>query len=936
MDPEIVNDPRYADSLVSDLQSLRTLSLVLDVEDVWGESGFYANPQQSGLAWERAVSVELLDTDGTGLFQQDAGIRIMGSGSTNRALGKKSMRLVFRDEYGESKLLYPFFGADYTDEINSIAIRGNYFDTWTFQSDSGGLGGACCGRSRSSYLRDQFAHLTHEEMGAHAIAGNWVHLYINGQYWGIYNPTERPDDEFMQSYFGGNDTDYDVIKTGVELVDGTLDGWNTMMNIALGNGANGSLANSAAYEELKQYLDMEQFADYLLLNFWGGNHDWPHNNWYAVRDRVDNSQFTFILWDAENFLFSVNSNRTGVSNNNSPGVIYDRLRQNAEFNQLFADRVQKHFFNGGALSTQATTQRFQEIVDTIRPALNAEAARWGDELTPNAPYNVIDHYDPFVQEKLANYFPVRTNIVLGQLRSAGLFPSTSFESPSFSQHGGVLATGQSLAISNAESSGTLYYTLDGSDPRLAGGAISGSAIAYSGAFQLPDHATVIARLLRFGTWSAKIEADFVIADVVADASNLRVTEVHYNPVGPSAAELTAGFTDGDQFEFIEFINTSNDTISLDGVELIRTVVGNVLDGITFDFGLVALAPGERIVVVSDLAAFTQRYGSSINIAGQYAGNLANAGETVRLLDAQGAPIQQFKYDDDAITNWPTTPDGDGPSLVVFDNTGDYDNGNNWIASTTTHGTPGSAEAAGIIGDVNGDGFVGAADLDQILATWGDAAGASPQAAQADLDQSGTVGSGDLSIVINNFGNGTPPTQPTSNGNTPDDNAPGNNATPGTENSNSAGNNNTDANTNGNGNSSTGNNSPSPTRPNNTPPTRPNNTTPSDPGGATTIPPTRPARQTQPAPSTRPTRPGEVRPARDNAQAPAAPTRPALERPSRAAAANLTATEQRAAANTQPPDALALAKPKPATPEPTQTINPPLHKRKFNALAFPKP
>lgn len=767
MDPDIVNDPRYSGGLVDDLMSLPTLSLVMDAQDAWGPSGFYANPRQSGVAWERPVSVELIDTDGTGLFQQDAGIRIMGSGSTNRALGKKSMRLVFRDEYGEPKLLYPFFGAEHTDEINSIAIRGNYFDTWTFQSDSGGLGGVCCGRSRSSYLRDQFAHETHEAMGGFAIAGNWVHLYINGQYWGVYNPTERPDDEFMQSYFGGSDADYDVIKTGVELVDGTLDGWNAMMQIALGNGPNGSLSNNAAYNDLQQYLDMEQFADYLLLNFWGGNHDWPHNNWYAVRDRADNGQFTFISWDAENFLFSVNSDRTGVNNSNSPGILYDRLRQNAEFRQLFADRVQEHMFNGGALSTLATTTRFQDIVDTIRPALNAEAARWGDELVPNDPYNVIDHYDPFVDEKLDNYFPARNGIVLAQLRAAGLFPSASFEAPSFSQHGGVLPTGQ-LTLSNNESSGVIYYTLDGSDPRLPGGAISSSAILYTGTLSLPGHTTVSARLLRSGTWSAKLQADFVIADTAADSSNLRISEVHYNPAGPSASEAKAGFTDGDQFEFIELVNTSAQTLSLDGVAFRNSVVGSALDGITFTFGLTALAPGERVVVVSDLAAFSERYGEGINIAGQYTGRLSNGGETLRLTDAGGNTIQQFAYDDEATASWPSTPDGDGPSLVVADTAGDYNNGRNWTASTTIHGTPGSDASQAVVGDVTGDGFVGAADLDALLMLWGDAAASGPEADAADLDGSGAVGGGDLAILLANFGNGSPPATPTSNGETPDD------------------------------------------------------------------------------------------------------------------------------------------------------------------------
>ena len=933
MDPDIVNDPRYADGLVDDLMSLPTLSLVMDEQDVWGPSGFYANPQQSGLAWERPVSVELIDTDGTGLFQQDAGIRIMGSGSTNRAVGKKSMRLVFRDVYGDPKLLYPFFGPEYTDEINSIAIRGNYFDTWTFQSDSGGLGGPCCGRSRSSYLRDQFAHETHAAMGGFAIGGNWVHLYINGQYWGLYNPTERPDDEFMQSYFGGSDADYDVIKTGVELVDGTLDGWNAMMQIALGNGPNGSLANNAAYEDLREYLDMEAFADYLLLNFWGGNNDWPHNNWYAVRDRADIGQFIFISWDAENFLFEVNANRTNVSTANSPGILYDRLRQNAEFRQLFADRVQMHFFNGGALSVDATSARFQSIVDAIRPALNAEAARWGDELVPNLPYNVIDHFDPLVDEKLNNYFPQRNTIVLAQLRASGLFPSTQYDAPSFSQHGGVLPTGQ-LSIINNEPAGTIYYTLDGSDPRLPGGAVSASAIAYTGTITLPDHATVTARLLRSGTWSAKVHAGFVLADAAADAAGLRVAEVHYHPAGPTASEQATGFTDGDRFEFIELVNTSAQTLSLHGVHLARTVVGSSLDGINFTFGLTALAPGERVVVVNDLAAFEARYGTGIHVAGQYSGNLANSGETLRLLDANGSTIQQFTYDDDPAAGWPDTPDAGGPSLVVLDTDGDYNDPLNWAASTTTHGTPGTGEAANPIGDINGDGFVGIDDLDLLLAYWGDAASSSPTADDADLNRDGTVNTPDLNLLLANWGQGNPPPEPTSNdnnnnnNNNPGDNNPG-------DNNDNAGNNTTGGSGADHTTGDNTNHSGTPTRPwNNTPdtqPTRPGNTSPA----------------TRPTPSTNPTRPNTTptAPARTATSAPTTtPTTPAATAPTAPAP---TATDPRAFPARATADALALTRPltpptrpalltlPPAPQDQPQPNDPPQpNPRRFNALGRP--
>jgi len=706
MDPNIVNDPRFS-TLEGDLQTLPTLSLVLDEDDAFGVNGFYSTLQE-GQAAERPVSVELISTDGVGLFQEDAGIRVFGSGSLNRALGKKSMRLVFRSNFGPTKLDYPFFGPGRADEFDTIAIRGNYFDTWTFQSDNGGLGDACCGRSRSTYLRDQFAHETHEAMGAHAIAGNFMHIYINGVYWGLFNPTERPDEEFMQSYFGGADADYDVIKTGVSLVSGDLNAWNEMFNIVRGDGPNGSLANDAAYDDLKQYLDIDDFIDYMLVNFYGGNHDWPHNNWYVARNREAGEPFRFIEWDAENYLFNVNSDRTGVSNSNTAGEIYDRLRQNDEFNLRFADRVQQHMFNNGALTVAESLSRFQNIVDTIRPALNAESARWGDELQEPA-HNTIDDFDAVVDEKLNSYFPARTDIVLGQLKTARLYPVTG--APTFSQHGGHVASGFNLNLSAAD--GLLYYTLDGSDPRESGGTLSANAIQYSGApIEITSGLTVRARALNGGDWSALSEAAFSLAPF-ADGTNIRITELHYNPAAPNSTEASSGFTDNNDFEFIELYNPSFDPVELQNA--------NLSGAMNLDFtNSTILAPGERAVIVEDQTAFELRYGSSIRVLGEWSGGLSNGGETIVLSDRTGEPLADFTYqdgDDPGEGTWPTTTDGLGRSLVVINIDGEYSNGLNWRASATIGGSPGADETP-LVGDYSRDGLLSEADYTVWKATLG--------------------------------------------------------------------------------------------------------------------------------------------------------------------------------------------------------------------------
>ncbi|MFI4860514.1 MAG: lamin tail domain-containing protein [Phycisphaerales bacterium JB063] len=885
---------------IAALTAIPTISINIDADELFGSNGIYTNSTERGLAWERVASIELINPDGSVGFQEDAGLRMQGNAFRRHDLSKKhSFRLIFRGEYGAGELNYPFFGPDAVDEFDTITFRMDSNDGYAWNAVGAG----------AQYARDEFGRQTQLALGQPASHGARAHVYLNGVYWGLYNPVERPDANFSASYYGGDPDNWDVISTGTA-TDGNFDSWNTLVALAQNvanaqteaqrttdyyylQGQNPDGTNNPALED---YLDVDNYIDYLITNFYGGNTDWPHNNYYMGRERgLDSTGFKFHMWDAEWTLgigSSATTDRTGV--NQGPAEPYSDLRQSAEFRLRFADRVHRALFNDGPLTADNAIARYQSILSEIDSALYAEIGRWGDQHNANG-YT----YAQWLNESnsvINNFLAMRTEIFIDQLRNAGLY--STIEAVTWNQRGGIIDNTTGIELSAPI--GNIYYTLDGSDPRIIGGASSPNAIQYTGGpIVLNENATITARVRHLGVWSAIDQADFVIADTAADANNLRITEVHYNPQGPNASELAAGYTDGEQFEFIELLNTSNQSISLNGVQLARTVANGERNGIAFTFGLTTLAPGERIVVVSDLDAFTQRYGGGIHIAGQYEGNLANSGEQLKLVDAQGSTIQQFTYDD--ADNWPQTPDGEGPSLVAINTQGDYNAGNNWKASTATHGTPGSAEAQSLPGDINGDGFVGAQDLDQLLALWGDDAASSPEANAADLDASGTVGSGDLSIVIANFGNGTPPANPTANGETPTDNDNGNTNGNGNDNTNGTGDNNNGDN---GGNNTT--DSPIPTRKPTTP-TRPST----------------PARQ----PNT----------PRDTANTSTNATPAATANDSEATSANndsppLNPREQQAA-NTRPkPNALALTQ-----PHHNDTTKPPAAERqpapRFNALAL---
>jgi hypothetical protein len=227
--------------------------------------------------------------------------------------------------------------------------------------------------------------------------------------------------------------------------------------------------------------------------------------------------------------------------------------------------------------------------------------------------------------------------------------------------------------------------------------------------------------------------------------HLRITELHYHPKNPTPAELAVNPSFGDDdFEFIELLNTSEQPMNLAGVRL--------SDGIEFDFTdseVTSLEPGAYVLVVKNREAFEARYGTGLPIAGEYSGKLSNGGETLVLYDAFGTVVLAFTYSDDP--PWPVLADGDGPSLEVVDTEADYNDPANWYASTIEHGTPGAANSPRqVTGDLDGDGKVGASDLDIVRANWGKAV-TPGDLGRGDANGDGQVGAADLDIVRANWG-----------------------------------------------------------------------------------------------------------------------------------------------------------------------------------------
>ncbi len=433
------------------------------VGGVWtsGGPGTYNNPIHRGREYERPVSFEIIDLPAATDFQIDCGIRVHGSDFTRPRYtrgddwhcnnNKFSFNMFFRSSYGDNRFEFPFF--PFTAEVKrhqSIVLRA-------------GMNDIC-----SPFVKDEWMRRLFKEMGGVQETGTFANLYINGDYKSYYNPTGRADNEFYQEWYG-TDNDFDVITQSeypeYDVRDGDDVAWSSLLDYIDSH----DLADINAYEYVASKFDIPMFVDYLILQIYSANFDWPNKNWTVHHERSDTGKFRYSVWDLEGIeawwlgLNCEHCNYTafedcpsyfappkGLNNLVDPiSRLYRALKANPDFRQLFADHIHKHFYNGGVLRKDHLLAKWWEVSDEVSPVITT--IPWDHNFIPNT------------------FIPNREPYVLAAFEDNDLF-NRSLGAPVFNvngsyQHGGYVSTSDTISISNP-GSGTIYYTLDGNDPRL--------------------------------------------------------------------------------------------------------------------------------------------------------------------------------------------------------------------------------------------------------------------------------------------------------------------------------------------------------------------------------------------------------------------------------------------------------------------------------------
>jgi len=426
MHPNVVRDHHAAIS--AGLDSIPIVSVVSDVAGFFDvdSGGLYPNsgktdthkfwgteePDPRNRDWQRLCSFEIVEENQTDFIQENACLSITGATSIYQWVSlKHNLRVGFHSSHGPDRLVYQLFQDSLDVEFTDFHLKNPTHDSWTQVSESHA--------QRATYCDEGWLRSAHRAMGHQNPHRRWVHLFLNGIYWGPYELTERVDCEYVRRISGDpNNITYDVIKphdgvtdlpnvNGVAAADGTTTAWDDLielcedLNTSVANGDD-LLDQDALYAQILARMDMDNYIDYPLCYAYAHGQDWPENNFrIARRNNLGDRRFRFYIWDAEVAFAPSAETASGAANIDGPGAArpHSLLKNYSGYRQKFAERVRRHFHEqpaipgSGVLAENSTgdlaVQLYQSEMARFQGILYCESARWG-AVMKSTPYTFSD------------------------------------------------------------------------------------------------------------------------------------------------------------------------------------------------------------------------------------------------------------------------------------------------------------------------------------------------------------------------------------------------------------------------------------------------------------------------------------------------------------------------------------------------------------------
>ena len=309
-------------------------------------------------------------------------------GNDSWAFPQKGIDFITKDECGyDQEMNYPIFHTSPRPDYQRIMFKAGASDNYPFTWGNGGC-----------HLRDAFVQSLAEKIGMNTDLRRLEHciVFINGNYWGLYECREKVNDpDYTKFYHGQEKKDLDFLSFwgGLNVRYGSPNDWNNLYNYVTAN----SMQVQANYQSVATQLDVNNVIDYMILNTWSINSDWLNWNTMWWKGNGGNGvPWRYALWDQDN-IFNLGHNYTGLPTtdfnadpceyddmfpNSGPEighmVIFSKLMENPGFKAAYLNRYQQ--LSVGGLSCPYVLTHLDSIINILTVEMPRHITRWGGSM----------------------------------------------------------------------------------------------------------------------------------------------------------------------------------------------------------------------------------------------------------------------------------------------------------------------------------------------------------------------------------------------------------------------------------------------------------------------------------------------------------------------------------------------------------------------------
>ena len=343
------------------------------------------NYYQRGREWERLANVEFYEPDDTTHINQNCGLRTHGA--ISRIFPAKGLKIYAREEYGKKRFKHRFFDDTPIESFKHLALKAFAI----FWPHSG----------TNNYLSTQLAL----QLGIEGAHSRPIVVFLNGEFWGVYFLQEKTDERYLEDYYDIDIENCNIIENWYGKIDhGSNSNFLQMMDWL----KDADLADDSNYEELRRLIDLDNFIDYVILETYISNYDWPGNNMRCWQE--GNGPWRWIFFDGdyafinEDFDAFENAIYTGPytgSNNEQATLLFRKLITNSNFLNQFSSRIS--VLCHGPLQYDSIEPCFHSIKQALEPEINRQTNRFGYPQSLSAWHygnSIVDH---FLQQRSGDY-----------------------------------------------------------------------------------------------------------------------------------------------------------------------------------------------------------------------------------------------------------------------------------------------------------------------------------------------------------------------------------------------------------------------------------------------------------------------------------------------------------------------------------------------------